>query len=226
MEFKIDTLLATSDQENGLAELVVYDLVSKSHRVLDSFSLSRQFTGMSNVQWGRFSIAVKIGLRSYTSSRKLRLYDPTGNLLSQIVFEQDDSEDYYLALWMQDEDEDFLFDSRSNNRLDWQTGQSETFDAVAELYSVSSPDGASFLLSEEGWELLLQGQVASDLGDIQPLGISRDGQSVIYSRIEMNPATGNRNHTIIVQSQSQTIEIGQYENLQAVWGPIGWRVHR
>ena len=227
MAHKIDTLSATSDEENGLAELVIYDLMTKSHRVLDSFPLSRQFTGLIDVQWGRLSIAVKIGLRSYTSARQLRFYDLSGDLLSHTVFERDNLEDYFSAVWMQDVNEDYLYDLGSGNRLNWQTGQTETFIGNPELYSVSSPNGASILFSESGWQLLLQGQVVSNLGtNVHNLGVSRDGQSVVYSRIERNPATGNRDHTVIVLLQGQTIEIGRYQNARIVWGPIGWRVHR
>lgn len=221
-EFLSDLVPISNDDRMDTAQIVVYNLVSKTTRLLDTFPISNRLAraGLLSLSWGRTGIVLN-RLNQLIPALEIQLYDLTGHVIGDIQ-----SERLGADQWIEYQGLEYLFDKRSTVQwLNWRTGEAEPMPGLPEMYSLSVPDGASFYTSGEAWFLVLPGQSPIDLGDqTQPFGIARDGQSVIYGRWEINPETGTFAYTLIVQSQSQMIEIGRYQSVQPVWGPTGWRI--
>jgi hypothetical protein len=231
MELQLDTISAESDQNIGMAQLVVYDFASATRTVLDSFVVSKATAHIElyDVQWGRPGIALKVRIQGNPDTKELQLYNPSGRIKTQFTFDQDDTTKWAYSKWIMDQDQDYLCDISlwADTWLNWQTQTIEPMTGVPEMVSLSAPDGAHFFAENETWHLVFPGENAIDLGDqIRPLGISRDGQRVVYGRWELNDNAGMHQYTLVVQSKAETFEIGKYQNIELVWGPVGWQVSR
>jgi len=223
-EFLSDLVPITNDDRMDTAQLVVYDLVSQTTRVFDTFPISNRLAraGLLSLNWGAAGIALsRLDQSGVISALETRLYDLSGDVISEIRIEG-----LFADQWIEYQGQEYLFNRRNSDQwLDWRTGEVEPMPGLPEMYSLSVSDGVSFYVSDEIWFLDFPGQTPIELGErVQPFGISRDGQSVIYRRSEINSATGSRVYSMVVQSQSQMIEIGQYDNVSPVWGPTGWRI--
>jgi hypothetical protein len=228
VELQIDTISSTGAQV-GTADLVTYELASSSTHVLDSFPIFEDVMTPDtfDVQWGRPGIALKTHLQS--AAPELRVYDPSGDILAESEYDEQTSQDWLRTVWIADQDDDYLF--RTNIALDrlwqhWQTGEIEPIDGLPEIASSSVPDGARFFMEGESWHLALPGQDPLDLGDqVRPFGISRDGQRALYERWEQD-TDGFFKDTLIVQSAAESIEVGRYNNVLPVWGPVTWQIRQ
>lgn len=228
VELPVDMIASTTDQPTDTAQLVIHDLVSGTDEILASFPFlhSDALRADFDVQWGRPGIAVKSTTGSLISEWDLRIFDLAGNTITQI-HEKSNYHGAFGAVWIRDAD--YLVDARSldGTWLNGRTGEYEPMSGFPEMYSLSAPDGASLYLSGETWHLALPGQAPIDLGQsVQPCGIARDGQAVVYWRWEPNSPTGYPS-VVIVQYPDRQVEIGRYQNAPGVvWGPVGWRVRR
>jgi hypothetical protein len=226
-ELALDTVTATGDQSIGTGQLVTYDFASGTKHVVVSFPLTEDDAVLDfyGVAWGRPGITLRIGLPQADYPRELRVYDPaSGEVLAQTDLDDFTPSWVYSASWLQDGDQDYLFDAQyGKGRMDWQTGEIEALDEAPRLVSPNAPDGAQFYYTGETWMLALPGQSPQDLGSrTVPCGISRDGQWAAYCRDELNPANGYYEDTVIVQSADEQIEVGRYHRPLPQWGPVMW----
>ncbi|MEO8609064.1 MAG: hypothetical protein ABI690_14335 [Chloroflexota bacterium] len=225
VEFLAALIPITNDTRTDTAQIIVYDLVSQTTRLIDSFPVSNRLarSGLFTLNWGEAGIVLNRLINDQAvTALEIRIYDLSGSVITEIH-----SERLTPDQWIQYQEQAYLFDQRGNfdQWLNWHTGEAEAMPGSPEMYSLTAPDGASLFASGDTWSLALPDQPPVDLGeDIRPFGISRDGQSAVYGRWELNPATGYFAYTVLVQSQGQLIEIGRYQNVQPVWGPTGWRV--
>jgi hypothetical protein len=218
LEILIDTLSASSDEEIGIAQLVVYDLVSQTSTVLDTFTISQDtdYIELYEVNWGRPGIALI--MRQLSDEQELRLYSPSSDLITQFTLE---TPNLSYTQWIADGDQDYLIrrDFNETQWFNWQTQESESITGNLGMVSLTSPDGARFTNADQAWQLTFSGESSMDMGDqIQPFGISRDGQWVVYGRWE------DGEYILLVQSKDASFQIGRYRNVQVVWGPVGWQV--
>lgn len=224
VELLIDTVSAPEGEQLDTLQIVVYDLISKTTQVVDSRTLPRQGQNFDafHLEWGRSGLILKMDRLSHA----LRRYDPTDSSAVEVPLDEDAASRFALAGWLQDSDQDYLFDSRRPETwLNWQIGQVEPVMGMPEMYSLTAPDGAHFFYSEEKWFLELPGQSPVELGEQAiPHGISRDGQAVVYRQYLFDSEINAYTYAVVVHSQDGIIEIERDQNVQPIWGPTGWRI--
>jgi len=232
LQIQIDTLSATASDQTGFAQLVIYDLASKTTSILESFVVTddSDYLDLYDVQWGRSGIAFKVYVVTTEPSQQiLRLYDDSGTLIKQFTYAHENTNTLIFSVWIRDQEQDYLFPDYlgADMWLNWQTEQIEPMSGIPELVSLTAPDGARFFGQDGTWHLQFPGEEAIDLGRrTGPYGISPDGQWVVYGRDEMNDQTGFFEDKVIVQSKDESFEIGQYRNPTVLWGPVGWQIRQ
>jgi hypothetical protein len=217
----------SSDQYTNTVEVAVHDLVSNRTRMIDTFEVTgpsrRSGSGKYNLSWAKPGIFLEIRPDGENTATQYRLYDPFGGMIEERVLEGVAGVD-----WIHYQDQYYRLYGSRDTGMDWATGESGPITENPVLYSLTAPDGATFHQSGDNWILKLPADLpyrSVELGDdVQPYGISRDGRSGLYGRYEIDPATGFYAYTVIAHSESGPVEIGRYQKVQAVWGPVGWRV--
>ena len=215
------------DLITNTVEVVVHDLVSHKTRTIDTFEVTgpspRTGVNRYDLSWAKPGLLMEIRPSDADAATQYRLYNPFGGMIEERVIEGVSGLD-----WVRYHDQDYHLLGSSGNGLDWSTGESEPIAENPGLYSLTAPDGASLYPAGDNWILNLPADLpyrSVDLGDnVRPYGISRDGRSGLYGRYEIDPATGFYAYTVIAHSELGPVEIGRYQNIQAVWGPVGWRV--
>ncbi len=226
-EILVITPDTASDLHGNTAQVVVFDLATSTSRAVASHLIPASTDLDIPVKWGQPGIALVDG-QNNSNSQHYRVYAPDGKLLTHIPLGDQVSPNLFMSSWITHQNQDYLFEPFSESNvtwLNWKTLQPDTMPGSPEMYSLSTPGGASFIKNGKSWILALPGQSLMDLGEhITPRGISRDGQRVVYTRWEYSDTDKYYADTVIEQSADQTVQIGRYINAEVVWGPVGWRI--
>ncbi len=231
LEIIVDNHEPTGEVPAGTVQLAIYDLASGTTRILHSFVVAngayRVDQIVFNVAWGAPGIFMKARVpESGISTNEFRIYNPDDEIFLDVTLADDAPEWLYSADWIDDAGEHLADVSHPPTRkwLDSHTGRIEVVPGTLELVSAITPEGARFTFEGGTWHLTFPGQAAVDLGeDVQPYGISRDGQWVVYGRYEQND-DGYYGYRVFVESSSSQIGLGWRTHVQLVWGPLSWRV--
>jgi hypothetical protein len=219
-----ESALGDGQYTNRIA-IMVYDLASRATLFVDSFSVTgespRAGVDRYGLGWNESGIVLETRPPQFSGEASTyRLYSLMGGIHNEMTA----ASGYTGAI--HHNGEEYLFNSRSPEQwLNWETGETEPIAGRLELYSPTTPMGAIFYLVDGEWYLELPGQTPLKLaGQVQPYGISRDGQAVLYGRYEIDPATGAYAYTVILHWRYDAVKIGHYEDIVALSGPMAWRV--
>lgn len=220
-----ESALGDGQYTNRVA-IMVYDLASRATLFVDTFNVTGESprTGVDRygLGWNESGIVLETRAPQFSNEASTyRLYSLMGGIHKEMTA----TATGYTGAIMHNGVE-YLFNGRRPEQwLSWETGQAEPVAGRLELYSPTTPMGAIFYSVDGEWYLELPGQTPLKLGDqVRPYGISRDGQAVLYGRYEINPDTGFYGYTVMLHWRDDAVKIGHYENIQALTGPMAWRV--
>ncbi len=220
-----ESALGDGQYKNQIA-IAVYDLASRATLFVDWFSVTGESlrTGVDRygLGWNESGIVLETrGAQGSGEASTYRLYDLMGGIHNEVT---STASRYTGAITYNGVE--YLFDGRDPEQwLNWETGAAEPVAGRLEYYSPTTPMGAIFYPVDGEWYLELPGQTPLKLGDqVRPYGISRDGQAVLYGRNEINPDTGFYGYTVILHWRDDAVKIGHYERIEALTGPMSWRV--
>ena len=220
-----ESALADGQYINRIA-IKFYDLATRETHFVDMFDVTGESprTGIDQygLGWNGAGIVLEMRAAQFSGGASTyRLYSVTGDSYYDMVSSASGYTDSVTH-----NGEEYLVNSRHPGQwLNWETGETAPVAGHLELYSPTAPRGAIFYQVDGEWHLELPGQTPAKLaGQVQPYGISRDGQAVLYGRYEIDPATGFYGYTVILHWHRDAVKIGHYENISALIGPMAWRV--
>lgn len=227
MEFLVNLDSFAGDRQTGTAQLVTYNLLRGSSRVLDSFPvvLPGSLVSYIWVNWSSSGILVSQAAQySDSPAWRHRVYDSEGSLLAEAPFEED-----VYRLWVRFQGQNYLFDSSQHARdgiFNWQTNRLEPFTGTLQLSNPNVGNSVRFSWINETWHLQIAAETIN-LGEaVTPIGIARDGMSALYRKREAVPQQADTYmYTFIIHTPDEIIELGDLGTLNIVWGVSAWEIN-
>jgi WD40-like Beta Propeller Repeat len=219
---------------NGRVQLVVFDLASKTSRVIVArIKDVRNGGGFPiEVKWGEVGLTV-LNFTPYMTSTEenLLVYSPSGKLLAHNAAEHP-----ILGFWLKYREKSYLCcgwrqDNSTAYLIDPLTGENVGLPGVPELYSLTAPEGISVYPDKGKWQISRPGEPPVvleepfDLYHFQPhFVISRDGKRMAYIK-EPDQNTHGTGYPLLVYNGTQAAQVATVGNDTVLaWGPVGLRI--